>query len=263
MASMGLSPFWNTRTIRHGSMIEEVLMIDCLSIVETDKVNHVVETDIVKLVVVKSFGMSSDKFDKETGLSGGLQPKHVNLSCIHALNELHFHEIHVVPNADVDSFKRCSTSYTFDDGYRVLRDLILHRSLINNSSSLSNKFMGFYFIFKFGISGLLQHVVTALAERIRDNELLEFMGVHDNDAFESSKPSWGKMCMLMLPEDCFSYIKVSESSQDRDVGLGEADSETSSKKESMKKAFQDMLHELGEFIPTHAYYNGSRTSKDN
>ncbi|GJW09856.1 ribonuclease H-like domain-containing protein [Tanacetum coccineum] len=34
------------------------------------------------------------------------------------------------------------------------------------------------------------------------------------------------------------------------------------KKESMKKAFQDMLHELGEVNPTHAYYNGSRTSKD-
>ncbi|GKA91500.1 hypothetical protein Tco_0813370 [Tanacetum coccineum] len=42
-------------------------MIDCLSIVETDKVNHAVETDIVKLVVeIKSFGTSSDEFDKET-----------------------------------------------------------------------------------------------------------------------------------------------------------------------------------------------------
>ncbi|GJV10892.1 hypothetical protein Tco_1352433 [Tanacetum coccineum] len=30
----------------------------------------------------------------------------------------------------------------------------------------------------------------------------------------------------------------------------------------MKKAFQDMLHELGEVNPTHAYYNGSCTSKD-
>ncbi|GJW22596.1 hypothetical protein Tco_0033218 [Tanacetum coccineum] len=31
----------------------------------------------------------------------------------------------------------------------------------------------------------------------------------------------------------------------------------------MKKAFQDMLHGLGEVNPTHAYYNGSRSSKDN
>ncbi|GKD54709.1 hypothetical protein Tco_1288096, partial [Tanacetum coccineum] len=34
------------------------------------------------------------------------------------------------------------------------------------------------------------------------------------------------------------------------------------KKESMKKAFQDMLQGLGEVNPTHAYYNGSCTSKD-
>nr|GEX04653.1 RNA-directed DNA polymerase, eukaryota, reverse transcriptase zinc-binding domain protein [Tanacetum cinerariifolium] len=54
-------------------------------------------------------------------------------------------------------------------GYRVLIDLILHRSSINNSASLSNKFGGFYFIFKFGISGLLHHVVTTIADRIRDN----------------------------------------------------------------------------------------------
>nr|GEU94839.1 multidrug resistance-associated protein 5 [Tanacetum cinerariifolium] len=30
----------------------------------------------------------------------------------------------------------------------------------------------------------------------------------------------------------------------------------------MKKAFQNMLHGLGKFNPTHAYYNGSYTSKD-
>nr|GEX61070.1 hypothetical protein [Tanacetum cinerariifolium] len=46
----------------------EVLMIDCLGIVETDKVIHTMETDIVKLVVkIKSFGISSNEFDKETG----------------------------------------------------------------------------------------------------------------------------------------------------------------------------------------------------
>ncbi|GJZ19677.1 retrovirus-related pol polyprotein from transposon TNT 1-94, partial [Tanacetum coccineum] len=81
---------------------------------------------------------------------------------------------------------------------RVLRDLILHRSSINNSASLSNKFKGFYFIFKFGISGLLHQVVIAIADRIQ--ELLEYIDVHDNDASESSQPSWGEMCTLMLPE---------------------------------------------------------------
>ncbi|GKD12173.1 hypothetical protein Tco_1196580, partial [Tanacetum coccineum] len=56
-------------------------MIDCLSIVETDKVIHTVETDIVKLVVeIESFGMSSDEFNKETRSSDGLQPKQADLS---------------------------------------------------------------------------------------------------------------------------------------------------------------------------------------
>ncbi|GJT56545.1 hypothetical protein Tco_0991599 [Tanacetum coccineum] len=73
-------------------------MIDCLSIVETEKVIHTVETDKVKLVVeIESFGMSSDEFDKETGPSNGLQPKQADLSSVHALNEFYLHEIHVVP----------------------------------------------------------------------------------------------------------------------------------------------------------------------
>ncbi|GKB13659.1 hypothetical protein Tco_0847582, partial [Tanacetum coccineum] len=73
----------------------EVLMIDELSNVETDKVNHIVETDIMKLVVeIECFG----EFDKETGSSDGLQPKQSDLNCVHALNEPHLLEIHVVPS---------------------------------------------------------------------------------------------------------------------------------------------------------------------
>ncbi|GKB36008.1 hypothetical protein Tco_0880950 [Tanacetum coccineum] len=73
-------------------------MIDSLSIVKTDKVIHTVEIDIVKLVVeIKSFGMSYDEFDKETRSSDGLPPKQVDLNCVHVLNELHLHEIRVVP----------------------------------------------------------------------------------------------------------------------------------------------------------------------
>ncbi|GKA04058.1 hypothetical protein Tco_0676839 [Tanacetum coccineum] len=88
MASMGSSPCLNTGT---------VLTIDCLSIVETDKVIHIVNTDIVKLVVeIESFDMNSNEFDKETGSSDGLQPRQADLSCVHALNELHLHEIRVV-----------------------------------------------------------------------------------------------------------------------------------------------------------------------
>ncbi|GJT70161.1 hypothetical protein Tco_0813340 [Tanacetum coccineum] len=74
-------------------------MIDGLSIVETDKVIHNVETDIVKLVVeTESFGMSSDEHDNEIVSSNGLQPKQADLSCIHALNELHLYEILIVPS---------------------------------------------------------------------------------------------------------------------------------------------------------------------
>ncbi|GJW26056.1 hypothetical protein Tco_0039867 [Tanacetum coccineum] len=76
-------------------------MIDELSIVETDKVIHTAETDMVKLVVeIECFGKSFDEFDKETGSSDGLQPKQVDLSCIHTLNKPHLHEIYVVPSKD-------------------------------------------------------------------------------------------------------------------------------------------------------------------
>ncbi|GJX60892.1 hypothetical protein Tco_0292282 [Tanacetum coccineum] len=77
-------------------------MIDELSIVKTDKVIHTVETDMVKLVVeIECFGKSFDEFDKETGSSDGLQPKEADLSCVHALNEPHLHEIHFFPNVHV------------------------------------------------------------------------------------------------------------------------------------------------------------------
>ncbi|GJW91691.1 hypothetical protein Tco_0169244 [Tanacetum coccineum] len=74
-------------------------MIDWLSIVETDKVIHTIEIDRVKLVVDnESCGKISDEIDKETGSSNGLQPKQADLSCVHAVNGLHSHEIHVVPS---------------------------------------------------------------------------------------------------------------------------------------------------------------------
>ncbi|GKF44552.1 hypothetical protein Tco_0131104, partial [Tanacetum coccineum] len=76
-----------------------VLMVDWLSIVETDKVIHTIETDIVKLVVeIESFGRSLDEFDKETGSTNGLQPNQADLSCFHALNELYLHKIRVILN---------------------------------------------------------------------------------------------------------------------------------------------------------------------
>nr|GEY86138.1 hypothetical protein [Tanacetum cinerariifolium] len=92
-----------------------LLLLNCRSIfqlrdgwlwrinVVTSKVIHNVEIDIVKFVVeIESVGISSDDFDKETGSSDELKPKQADLSCIHALNELHLHEICVVLKTIVD-----------------------------------------------------------------------------------------------------------------------------------------------------------------
>ncbi|GKD77046.1 hypothetical protein Tco_1339667 [Tanacetum coccineum] len=74
-------------------------MIDELSIVETGKVNHTVDADMMKLVVeIECFSVNFDEFDKETRSYDELQLKQADLNCIHALNEPHLHKIHVVPN---------------------------------------------------------------------------------------------------------------------------------------------------------------------
>ncbi|GJS58657.1 hypothetical protein Tco_0653441 [Tanacetum coccineum] len=81
-------------------LLKEVLMIDELSIVETDKVNHTVEMDMLKLVVkVECFGKCVDEFDKVTVLFGEMQLKQEDRSYIHASNELHLHVVHIVPRA--------------------------------------------------------------------------------------------------------------------------------------------------------------------
>ncbi|GJX35176.1 hypothetical protein Tco_1179277 [Tanacetum coccineum] len=74
-------------------------MIDWLSIIETDKRIHTMKIDIVKLVVeIESFGMNFDEFDKATVSVDELQLGQADLSCVHALNELHLHEIRVFPS---------------------------------------------------------------------------------------------------------------------------------------------------------------------
>nr|GEV92989.1 hypothetical protein [Tanacetum cinerariifolium] len=74
-----------------------MLKIQYVSIVETDMVIHTAKTDMMKLVVeIEWFGMSANECDKDTGSSDGLQPKQADLSCVHALNKPHWHEIHVV-----------------------------------------------------------------------------------------------------------------------------------------------------------------------
>nr|GEW59280.1 hypothetical protein [Tanacetum cinerariifolium] len=57
------------------------------------------ETNIVKLVVeIESFGMGFDEFDKKTMSVDESQLGKADLSYVYALNELHLHEIRVVPS---------------------------------------------------------------------------------------------------------------------------------------------------------------------
>ncbi|GJZ08329.1 putative reverse transcriptase domain-containing protein [Tanacetum coccineum] len=71
---------------------------------------------MVKLMVeIESFGMSSDEFDKEIGSSDGLQPKQADLSCVHALNELHLHKIRVVPMKAAEGKREILGCYDEDD----------------------------------------------------------------------------------------------------------------------------------------------------
>ncbi|GJS21390.1 hypothetical protein Tco_0450022 [Tanacetum coccineum] len=54
--------------------------------------------------------LSIVKTDKETGSSDRLQPKQADLSCVHALNELHLHEIRVVLSGRLSTPERIALS---------------------------------------------------------------------------------------------------------------------------------------------------------
>ncbi|GJU71595.1 hypothetical protein Tco_1263000 [Tanacetum coccineum] len=89
----------------------------------------------------------------------------------------------------------------------VLRGFPLRRSSINNSARLSNKFGGFYFIFKFGISGLLHQVVTTIADRIRDK------GTSQSKQNSQSSSTTFIYKTLIIPsflDSCFISSTVSE-----------------------------------------------------
>nr|GEU52891.1 hypothetical protein [Tanacetum cinerariifolium] len=111
-------------------------MIEYVSIVETDMVIHTAKTEMMKHVVeIKCVGMNADEFDKETGSSDMLQPKQADLSCVHALNEPHLHEILVVP-------KEIDLTFTSDDPMPPSieeddddsRDILIREELLDNYS---------------------------------------------------------------------------------------------------------------------------------
>nr|GFB39325.1 hypothetical protein [Tanacetum cinerariifolium] len=115
----------------------------------TYKVNHTVEIDIVKLVVeIKSFGVSANELDKETGSSNRFQPKQANLSCVHALNEPHLHETHVVPTIQADCDVKPTNIilqglppevYALVSNYKVTKELWERIQLLMQGTSLTKQ----------------------------------------------------------------------------------------------------------------------------
>ncbi|GJX68502.1 hypothetical protein Tco_0304229 [Tanacetum coccineum] len=99
---------------------------------------------------------------------------------------------------------------------------------------LSNKFGGFYFIFKFGMMGLLHQVITTIADRIRDQRYFQ------------SKTKSSKSSMTFIPGP-LDYTKCS-------VILASLPLRSSPKR-SLKIAFQGHADGIGaEVNPVQAYY---------
>nr|GEV07878.1 hypothetical protein [Tanacetum cinerariifolium] len=81
-------------------LVKEVLMIELVMHTEkNDTVFYTETTGLLMLVVdINVDGMTTDVVDKLACLSDDVQPRQVDLRCAHALIELHWHDIHVVPD---------------------------------------------------------------------------------------------------------------------------------------------------------------------
>nr|GEV80292.1 hypothetical protein [Tanacetum cinerariifolium] len=92
-------------------LVKEVLMMELvMHIKKNDTVFHTEKTRMVILVVeIDVGGMTADVVDKVTCTSDDVQPKQVDLKYAHALTELHWHDIHVVPDRhEVDQRYLCA-----------------------------------------------------------------------------------------------------------------------------------------------------------
>nr|GEV62515.1 hypothetical protein [Tanacetum cinerariifolium] len=83
--------------------------------VKNDMVIHTEKTRMMILVVeIEYVGMIADVVDTVTWSFDGLQPEQVDLKYVHALNEPHLHDIHVVPNRhEVDQHLSYNSEYFF------------------------------------------------------------------------------------------------------------------------------------------------------
>nr|GEY95475.1 hypothetical protein [Tanacetum cinerariifolium] len=109
---------WGSQMIENRSMdrlVKELLMMKLvMHTKKNDTVFHTEKTGMVILVVdIDVGGMTADVVDKLTCSSDDVQPKQVDLRCAHALTELHWHDIHVVPDRhEVDQHEKKTVSLT-------------------------------------------------------------------------------------------------------------------------------------------------------
>ncbi|GJX83031.1 hypothetical protein Tco_0332512 [Tanacetum coccineum] len=91
---------------------------------------------------------------------------------------------------------------TCDHGVDLVLESSSASSSINNNARLSNKFGGFYFSFKFGITGLLHHVITTIAERIRGSKLEYKFQDQENseDIFSFGSALEDFICVVFVPD---------------------------------------------------------------
>ncbi|GJX26855.1 hypothetical protein Tco_0233151 [Tanacetum coccineum] len=75
--------------------------------------------------------------------------------------------------------------------------------------------------FKFDISGLLHQVNRDKAYQ-NTVEPLEYMNIHDNDASESLRPSWGKMCTSGYYVNFQWFVKYSANMRRTDADFSHA-----------------------------------------
>nr|GFA80081.1 hypothetical protein [Tanacetum cinerariifolium] len=81
-------------------LVKDVLIMELVMHTEkNDTMFHAEKTGMLMLVVETDVGgMTADVVDKLTCSSDDVQPKQVDLRCAHALTELHWRDIHVVPD---------------------------------------------------------------------------------------------------------------------------------------------------------------------
>ncbi|GJT87582.1 copia protein [Tanacetum coccineum] len=100
----------------------------------------------------------------------------------------------------------------------------------------------------------LRYILISKVGVVADFEVVSLRG---STLVEGKREVTGYVLLALV--ELFIHV---EGNTDRDVGLGEPDSETSLKRSLRRKLFKTCCMNWGEVNPTRAYYNGSCKSKD-